>query len=138
MLLFFPNLIVFYSLAKKTPIFRGKYIFENKITILYTFYFPSFPNLKRIKSYAENTNSFLHKNPILVNISEIWFFSFAFCGNFAIICWWKIFKLKMGQPWNSQVYVRKRAQVNPGWKTVKFCEILYVTEHFLNDFGWFI
>ena len=26
----------------------------------------------------------------------------------------------------------------PSWKTLKFCRILYVTEHFLNDFGWFI
>ena len=26
----------------------------------------------------------------------------------------------------------------PGWKTAKFYKILYVTEHFLKDFGWFI
>ena len=26
----------------------------------------------------------------------------------------------------------------PGWKTAKFCKILYVTEHFLKDFGWII
>ena len=26
----------------------------------------------------------------------------------------------------------------PGWKTAKFYKILYVTEHFLKHFGWFI
>ena len=25
----------------------------------------------------------------------------------------------------------------PGWKTGKLCKIIYVTEYFLNDFGWF-
>ena len=28
--------------------------------------------------------------------------------------------------------------MNSGWKTAKFYKILYVTEHFLKDFGWFI
>ena len=27
---------------------------------------------------------------------------------------------------------------DPGWKTAKFYKILYVTEHFLKDFGWYI
>ena len=27
---------------------------------------------------------------------------------------------------------------SPSWKTGKFCKILYVIKHFLNDFGWLI
>ena len=45
------------------------------------------------------------------------------------ICWYMECSLQ---------WMISRNTYYPGWKTGKFCKILYVTKQFLNDFGWLI